>query len=129
MYSTHSHCQSMYVGRYIYMLFLWVPINPFNILYNVFIFGSIKTLLHAFRCKWNILTAVTTPKHPNFCEDQILIIINNPCVCLVDADPIAIKFPGTRDVYLDNIQFLKLLVTNVIIAYDTTFTDTNLKVF
>ena len=69
---------------------------------------------------------VLTSKHLNFWKYQIFP--GEFRFCLVDADPVTIKFLGTCKLCLDSVHQVELFVTNFIFSYVTTFADTNLKI-
>ena len=53
---------------------------------------------------------VITSKHPNFGEDQT--VGGKLFVCLVDADPVAIKSMRTGDICLDSVHGVELFMSS-----------------
>ena len=96
--------------------------------------GSCRSQMGPMLAPWSLLSrqepedalTAVTPKYPDLRKGQILFDVS--CVCLVDADPITIKFPWTRDVCFDRVHDVPLFVTDLITSYVITFTDTYLKI-
>ena len=110
-----SECESWHCHR----LCSWLLITSIT-------FEITKQLLQLVKMSSLMFTLVLTSKHPDFPKSQIFF--DTQCICAVDANQVAIQFMWARDICLDIIKIIELLVTDVVIFQLTTFANANLEI-